>query len=284
MAHVAEWKYKEVEQLKSIISSYPSVAIVGIEHIPAPQLQKMRENIREIGILRVSRNRLILRALEEVDENIKGIKELGKSIDGQSAILAANINPFKLYKFIKETRTNAPAKGGEIATKDIEVKAGETPFKPGPIVGELQKVGIPAAIEGGKVVIKKDKVLVKAGEKITPEVAQALTRLEIFPIEIGLDLKAVFEDGTVFTPDLLEIDVDKFLSDVMRAAYNAFALAIERKWITPQTIAPLITNAYRDALALSVSVSYPTKDNIGMLLSKAYAQATALKSIVDKNA
>ena len=30
---------------------------------------------------------------------------------------------------------------------DIEVKAGETSFKPGPIVGEFQQAGIPAAIE-----------------------------------------------------------------------------------------------------------------------------------------
>ena len=65
---------------------------------------------------------------------------------------------------MEATKTAAPAKPGDIAPEDILVKAGDTPFKPGPIVGELQKAGIPAAIEGGKIVIKKDKVLVKKGE------------------------------------------------------------------------------------------------------------------------
>ena len=281
MAHVAQWKFKEVEELKNIIKSYPSIAIVGIENIPAPQMQKLREKIREIGVLRVSRNRLIKRALEEAGGKIK---DLANSISGQTAILATKENPFKLYKFIKESRTKAPAKGGEIAQSDIEVKAGETPFKPGPIVGELQKVGIPASIEGGKVVIKKDKVLVKAGEKISKEIAQALARLEIYPIEIGLNLRAVYEDGVIFTPDVLEIDEERFRSELITAIRNAFLLAIERKWATPETINYLISKAYQDALALSVSISYPTKSNIEMLLAKAHAQASSLKSILDKKA
>ena len=279
MAHVAQWKFKEVEELKNIISSYPSIAIVGIENIPAPQMQKLREKIREIGVLRVSKNRLIKRALEEVGGRIK---DLANSISGQTAILATKENPFKLYKFIKESRTKAPAKGGEIAQHDIEVKAGETPFKPGPIVGELQKVGIPAAIEGGKVVIKNDKVLVRAGEEISKEIAQALTRLEIYPIEIGLDLKAVYEDGVIFTPDVLEIDEEKFRSELITAIRNAFLLAIDRKWTTPETINYLISKAYQDALALSMSISFPTKNNIEMLLAKAHAQASSLKNILDK--
>ena len=279
MAHVAQWKFKEVEELKNIINSYPSIAIVGIENIPAPQMQKLREKIREIGVLRVSKNRLIKRALEEVGGKIK---DLANSISGQTAILATKENPFKLYKFIKESRTKAPAKGGEIAQHDIEVKAGETPFKPGPIVGELQKVGIPAAIEGGKVVIKKDKVLVRAGEEISKEIAQALTRLEIYPIEIGLDLKAVYEDGVIFTPDVLEIDEEKFRSELITAIRNAFLLAIDRKWTTPETINYLISKAYQDALALSMSISFPTKNSIEMLLAKAHAQASSLKSILDK--
>jgi len=279
MAHVAQWKYKEVAELKEIINSYPSIAIVGIEKIPAPQMQKLREKIREIGVLRVSRNRLIKRALEECGGKLK---ELANSISGQTGILAAKENPFKLYKFIKENRTRAPAKGGEIAQTDIEVMAGETPFKPGPIVGELQKVGIPAAIEGGKVVIKKDKVLVKAGERIPKEVAQALTRLEIYPIEIGLDLKAVYEDGVIYTPDVLEIDEEKFRQDVIEAARRAILLAVDRKWITRETAGYLVSMAHRDALALSLSIGFPTKDNIEMLIKKAYAEALHLKNLIEK--
>ena len=282
MAHVAKWKYKEVEELTSLLTSYPVVGIVEIGGIPAPQLQYMRAGLREIGVLRATRNRLLLHALEEAEKKVKGIKALSQGVKGQAAILATEVNPFKLFKYIKETKTNAPAKGGEVAKQDIEVKAGETPFKPGPIVGELQKAGIPAAIEGGKVVIKKDKVVVHAGETISPQLAQMITRLEIYPIEIGMQLNAVFEDGNIFTPDVLDIDAEKFLADIQMAARNGFALAIARAWITPQTIKTLISKAYREAFAVATETAYPTKENIKTLIAKAHTQSLALSSKVDE--
>ncbi len=76
------------------------------------------------------------------------------------------MNPFKLFAKIKEQEQRHLQKVEKQLSHDIDVKAGDTPFKPGPIVGELQKAGIPAAIQEGKVVIKTDKVIVPAGEKI----------------------------------------------------------------------------------------------------------------------
>ena len=156
MAHVAKWKYKEVEELTNIITNKPVIGIVEIGGIPAPQIQKMRKNFHNIAEIKSSKNSLILRAFDEAEKKVKGISNLKEYVTGQSAILATEINPFKIFNKIKNTRTNAPAKGGETASVDIEVKAGATSFKPGPIVGELQKVGIPAAIQEGKVVIGTD--------------------------------------------------------------------------------------------------------------------------------
>src|SRR5207245_2425322 len=84
-----------------------------------------------------------------------------ETIEGQTAVVTADIDPFRLFKELEATKSRAPARGGEVAPEDLWVRAGETPFKPGPVVGELQKAGIPAAIERGKVVIRQDKLLVK---------------------------------------------------------------------------------------------------------------------------
>jgi large subunit ribosomal protein L10 len=174
----------------------------------------------------------------------------------------------------------APAKGGEIASYDIEVKAGDTPFKPGPIVGELQKVGIPASIEKGKVVIKKDKVIVPKGEKIPTDVAKILTRLEIFPIEIGMQLNGVFEDGSIFKPDVLDIDIDEFLNNMKLASSNAFNLAIETAWYNEITIQPLVTKAYHNAFSLAMEKGIINEKTIENLISKANTQMLALKNMI----
>ena len=278
MAHVAEWKYGEVKELTNLLTTKKVIGIIGIGGIPAPQMQKMRKGLYVNANVRSAKNKLIFRALDEAGKNIKGLDALKESITGQSAIIATDMNPFKLFAQIKSTRTMAPAKGGEIATYDIKVKAGDTPFKPGPVVGELQQVGIPAAIKEGKVVIKSDKVVVPEGEKIPADVAQMLARLEIFPIEIGMTLNAVFENGDIFKADVLDIDIDKFMGQMRLASSNAFSLAIETGWINELTIQPLLMKAYNDAFTLAREQGIVNKETIKHLISKANANMLALKN------
>ncbi len=278
MAHVAKWKFAEVEQLTTLLTDNKIIGIAEIGGIPGPQLQKMRENIRNKALIRCAKNSLITRALDEANKKVNGISGLKEEIKGQAAIITTDMNPFKLFKEIKSTRTMAPAKGGETATHDIVVKKGDTPFKPGPIVGELQKAGIPAAIQEGKVVITNDKVVVPTGEKIPLDIAQMLTRLEIFPIEIGMNLHAVFEGGTIYKPDVLDIDMDKFIIQLQQASSNAFNLALETAWPTKATITNLLLKAYSNAYILALENEIYTKDTIKQLLSKTYASMLSLAS------
>jgi len=285
MAHVAEWKKREVEELKNIIKSYPIVGIAQIGGIPAPQMQQLRAKLRETALIKVVRNTLVSLALEEIDKEKNGIAELKNIIEGETAIIAAkDINPFKLFQIIKSNRINAPAKGGEIAPKDIVVKAGDTPFKPGPIVGELQKAGIPAAIEEGKVVIKKDKVIVPAGERISSQIAQILTRMEIYPLEIGINLRGIYENGIIFTPDVLDINKDEYVSNLTNAARNAFNLAINSGWVNKFTIDTLISMAGINAYNLAINIRYPTKDTVEHLINIAYLQMLSLSSRIGADA
>ncbi len=280
MAHIAERKYKEVNDLTSLLTDKKVIGIVEIGGIPAPQMQKMRKNLQGNAIIRSAKNNLIRRAIEDAEKKIKGISGLEESITGQAAIIATEMNPFRLFAEIKSTRTMAPAKGGETAAHDIKVKEGDTPFKPGPIVGELQKAGIPAAIQEGKVIIKSDKVIVPKGEKIPADVAQMLSRLEIFPIEIGMNLRAVFEDGFVYKPDILDINIDEILGNMRQASRNALNLAIEAGWFTNLTIQPLLIKAHLNALSLALEQGIPTKETIKNIISKAHASMLALKNKV----
>ena len=279
MTHVAEWKHGEVNELVDLLTSKKVVGIVEIGGIPAPSMQKMRKGFHGTAIVRSAKNNLISRAIDEAEKEVTGISGLKDLITGQTGIIATDTNPFKLFSQLKSTRTMAPAKGGETATHDISVKAGDTPFKPGPIVGELQKAGIPAAIQEGKVVIREDKVIVPEGEKIPTDVAQMLTRLEIFPVEIGMNLQGVFEDGDIFKPDVLDIDIDQIMGRMKTASSNALILALEAGWYNELTIRPLLLKAYNNAFILAIEQGIITKDTIKNLISKAHANMSALKNV-----
>jgi large subunit ribosomal protein L10 len=277
MPHVAEWKEQEVKELVDIITSKPVVGLVRIDNIPSPQIQQMRKKLREKAVFRISKNRLFKIALERASKTKPKIEEMIGKLDGQMALVATDTNPFVLYQEMEATKMKSPAKGGEKAPEDIDIKAGDTPFKPGPVVGELQRAGIPAAIESGKVVIKQDKTLVKKGDVISVETAQVLKKLEIFPLTVGLDLQGVHEDGMIYQLDVLDIDMNAMADKFKLAAAQNFNLAMNIGFMTPQTVLPLVQKAHLDAHALAVSVGIITKDTLPILIAKAHQQMSALK-------
>ncbi len=278
MAHVAPWKYKFVEKLVKLTEEYPVIGVVNINNIPAAQMQKMRRELKDKAVFIVGKNRLIKIAFEKSPR--ENLEELSKFIEGQTGVIFTKINAFKLAKLMEKTKTKAPAKGGEIAPEDIVVPAGETPFKPGPIISELQKAGLPAAVQKGKIVIRKDTVVVKKGEVISRDVAQVLTKLEIYPMTVGLDLRAAYEDGTVFPKDILQVDTEKVYGDVVNAIQYAINLSVNAAWPTTLTMPIIIGNAYRKALNLAVNAGIVTKETAEMILAKAYMNMLSLASTI----
>ena len=280
MAKSAFRKKEELKQMINLMTRNPVIGIANVTGIPSAQMQAMKKKMRGKISVKVVKNTLLLMALEEIAKKEHNVEKLKDEVDGQTAIITTNINPFKLYKEMDATKTKMPAKGGETAPEDIMVKSGETEFKPGPIVGELQKAGIPAAIEKGKVMIKQDKTVVKSGEKIPKNLAVVLTRLGIYPLTAGFDLTAVYENGMVFKSDVLAVDETKLRNDMMLLSSRAFSLAMHLSYLTPLTVKPLITKAHDQALSLSVNLNIPTKETIRIILSKAYTQGLALKSVI----
>jgi large subunit ribosomal protein L10 len=241
-AHVAKWKKEEVEQIVRLLKENPVIGLANVDSIPSAQMQTMRKALRDDATVKISKNTLLALALKEVGMSKAGLDGLTGSIDGSTAIVATKMRPHRLYKRLEASKTKAPLKAGQKAIEEIKVPKGPTQFKPGPIVGELQKAGIPAAIDQGAVVIKQDKVVLKAGEAASQDLATMLTRLEIFPMTVGMDLKAVFEDGTIYSRDMLSVDETARLQQ-----------------------------AHRQALNLAVFAGYPTKTSLPFLLSKAYS-------------
>lgn len=280
MAHVASWKKEAVADLSTRIAKCKVVGIIDVHGVPAPAFQTMRTNLRGKADIVMLKNTLLKLALQEAAKNKKGLEKLVEAVNGQCAVVTSDLNPFRLFRQLDATKTKMPAKGGEIAPDDIEIKAGETPFKPGPVVGELQKAGLPAAIEQGKVVIKKDKVLVKKGDKIPRDAALVLSKLEIYPLTVGLDLSAAFEEGMIYHKDVLAVDEVKIMSQVMGAASGAFNLSIFIGFPTAITIKPMVALAHMRALNLAVNAGIATPETVKIMLAKANLQMLSLASKV----
>jgi large subunit ribosomal protein L10 len=273
--HLPRWKKEEVEEIKRGIEEHSLVGVVDMYGIPASQVQQIRRNLRGTARVKMARNTLIEHALNELGGSVAALND---HAEGQSALIFTNENPFKLFKLLEKTKTKMAAKPGEIAPEDIVIPKGPTSFKPGPIVGELQQVGIPAAIEGGKVKIRETKTVVKKGEVISKKVADALVKLGVKPMDVGLILQAVHYKNTIFTPDLLAIDEEVYANNIALAAQQAFNLSVNAVIPTKLTVAAIIGKAVSEARNVGVEASIYEKDIVDLIIGRAQREMLAVGS------
>jgi large subunit ribosomal protein L10 len=275
-AHIPEWKVKDVEELIEKISKSRVVGVVGVREIPASNLQQMRGSLRGNVEIRMVRNTIARRALEA---SAPEIRPLADFIEDQTALIFSDDNSFKLNSLLEKGKQPMPIKAGSRAPKDIVVEAGETTFSPGPMVGKLQAAGIPAAIKGGKVVINQKITLAKEGEIVPAKTADILKTMEIFPRNVGLELRAAFEGGLIFKSKDLSINVDSKIAELCNASAKAMSFAVEIGYTTPVTIGPMLQKAQTKARALVLEAAIPVPSMMEFILAKAAANAKAIDNI-----
>jgi len=271
--HRPVWKDDEVTNIKADVKAHEVTAVVSIQGIPARQFQSIRAELRDVAKIRVARNSLIHRAFAEAGETTL---QLFENVEGQTALIFTDLNPFKLFKLLENSRTPAPAKAGDRAPSDLIVPKGPTSFRPGPIVGDLQNVGIPAAIEKGKIVIRETKTVAKEGEAISARLADVLQRFEIYPMEVGLYLRAAYDGDVLYVPENLYIDEQAYFGQFVLAVSKALNLSINAVYPTSLTAATLLQKASFEAMNLGVNAEIFEPEVLKALLSRAQAAALTL--------
>ena len=278
---IPEWKRDEIDEFERLIDEHDAVGVVNVEGIASKQFQELRRNLHGSAVVRVGRNTLMRRALEE-----KGLDSLIDYVEGQTGLLLTDENPFALYQKIEEGKSSAPISAGQEATDEVVVPEGDTGFDPGPMVGDLQQAGISARIEEGSIKVVEDSVVLEPGEEATPEIEEALSKLDIEPLEVGLDLRALVEkdEGTVLEPETLDIDMEEYRADLEAAAAGAFNLGVNAGVVNDTTRESLLSKAYTDALAVGIEAGVYEPEVLDNLLAEADSDVRALAAQLDDDA
>ena len=272
---VSEVKRKEVELVKTLISKYKTVGILDLMNLPSPQLQDVRKKL-DVEI-RVVKKRLLRIALNNVG---KGVEKLDESFENIiPALILTNNSSFKLAKDLRRGKSFVAAKAGQVAPNDLVVKAGPTSLPPGPIIGELGSAGVRASVEQGKVTVKEDTVIVKAGNVISGKAADVLTKLGIKPMELGLNLVATFENGDLFKKDVLDLDEKYYLDTLRLAASEALNLSVNAGYVTDENMGLLFRKAEREAKAIE-NIAYVERDKIIKAISGGEIEAQGISDLV----
>lgn len=277
---IPKWKVDSVESLMATINDSQMIGLVNVEGVGARQLQGIRDSLRGSAVIKMSRNTLMIRALEKSKK--KGIKDLIEYVSGPVAFVFSEQDPFVLSKFLSENKAAAPAKGGQTSPKDIIVPAMNTGVAPGPFISELAGLKIPSRVKGGSIHITDDTVAVKAGDVISNAMAMMLSRLGIEPMELQLRLIAAYTDGAVLTADSFDIDLEGLFNQVLLGHQYAVNLSVNTGIPTAETMPLIIAKANMEAKNLVLEIGFFVPEMLNEFLAIANSEAAALAMAVSE--
>jgi len=263
------WKKDTVSDLKNLLNSGGTIAVIDIHGVPASAMIGMRETLRDNMNIQVAKKRLMRLAWEQNGNNLDDLEKLFQGVVQPALVSSSAMNSFELFSELKKTEAGRAAKPGDVAPHQIVVEKMDTGMAPGPIVGELNSVGIPAKIMGGSVQIQKRTVVLEEGEVFEGDMGMMLSKIGINPIVTGLRLCGTLEGGVVFSPSTLDLDLEQFESDLISYGAGAFNLACNITWFTSQTMPTLIAKASGEALAVALEAAVVTADTLPHLIGRA---------------
>ncbi len=241
-------KVQMYQQLQELPKKYKVIALVRMEKVRSSQLLPLRKKFKgEVEIISI-KDKVAQKALASLE--IPPIEKLADKLVGQCVLLFTNMSPFKLNILLSKNKIMLPARGGDKASIDVVIKAGNTGITPGPILTDFKEAGVATKIDQGTIWITKDSTPAKKGDVISVKLATLLSKLDVKPVEAGIVLNSALEDNIVYNQEEIVIDVEKY-----RAAF---------------------AQAHQEALALSIEIGYVNKENANMILSKAAQHARSL--------
>lgn len=279
-SNIPSEKKQTVQETVELVKQYQIIAAADLTKVSSSMLQDMRKQLRGLHNFKVVKNTLMRLSMEQAGN--EGTQEFIDAVSGPNVFLFTNGNPFRVAMELEANKVKVFAKAGDLAMNDITMSAGNTGLSPGPLIGTFGMLGVRTRIEAGNIWVGTDTVVCKKGEEISNELADLLTRMGVRASEMGLSIKAVWENGEVIPGEALVLDLSEYRSKLENAIGNAFKVAIEAAYVTPETAPTILSKAAQQAMAVAIEAEWPTEETIALLIAKASAEAKSLAREVGK--
>ena len=152
-------KAQMYQQLQELPKKYNVIALVRMEKVRSSQLLPLRKKFKgEVEIVSI-KDKVAQKAFAEV--KVPAIEKMIDKLAGQCVLMFTNMSPFKLNILLGKNKIMMAARGGDIASKEVIIKAGNTGITPGPILTDFKEAGVATKIDQGTIWITKDSTAAK---------------------------------------------------------------------------------------------------------------------------
>ena len=273
-------KVQMYKDLMELISQYKVITLLKMEKVRSTQLMQVRKKFKNQLKIIMTKNNVAKKALATVE--IKGMEKILEGLEGQRAFMFTNMDPFKLSLELDKSKIYLPAKGGNIATDEIVIPAGNTGIPPGPVLSEFKEAKVQTKIDSGSIAVSEDTVVAVPGDVLSHKLSALLGKLNIKPIKAGMTVFMALQDGVLYREKDLIIDIEGIKLELLTSSNSSLVLAINVSYATKETIEQLLKRAFADARNLSVNSEYINNETIKEILYANSARAQTLYESVKK--
>merc|ERR1712212_684898 len=115
-------------------------------------------------------------------------------------------------------------------------------------------------ITKGTIEITSDVHLITAGDKVGMSEATLLNMLKISPFTYGLVVQKVYDSGSVFDPEILDITDDDLKAKFMAGVANVAALSLAMSYPTIASVPHSVVNGMKNLLAVAAVTDITFKE------------------------
>ncbi|KAM9813941.1 large ribosomal subunit protein uL10 [Neosynchiropus ocellatus] len=272
----ATWKSNYFMKIIQLLDDYPKCFIVGADNVGSKQMQTIRLSLRGKAVVLMGKNTMMRKAIRGHLENNPALEKLLPHIKGNVGFVFTKEDLAEVRDLLLSNKVPAAARAGAIAPVDVMVPAQNTGLGPEK-TSFFQALGITTKISRGTIEILSDVHLIKIGDKVGASEATLLNMLNISPFSYGLIIQHVYDNGSVYMPEVLDITEESLHTRFLEGVRNIASVCLEIGYPTLASIPHSIINGYKRVLAVAVETDYsfPLADKVKAFLADPTAFAVA---------
>lgn len=215
------------------------------------QMQQIRQSMRNDAILLMGKNTMIRKAIRSHLENNPALEKILPHIKANIGFVFTNLELVDVRDKILENKVKAPARAGAMAPCDVMIPAQNTGLGPEK-TSFFQALSIPTKISKGTIEILNEIHLIKKDDKVGASEATLLNMLNVSPFTYGLVIRQVYDSGTVFDPEILDITPEDLRSKFLAGVRNVAAISLAIGYPTLASVPHSIVNGLKNLIAVAV--------------------------------
>jgi len=276
----AEKKQAYLDRVKRLLDEYSQMFFVTCDNVGANHLQKIRKLIRPYGaMVLMGKNTMIRKAIRDHAATTEKLEAILPHIKGPVGLVLCKGKMKDVLVVLESERVAAPAKAGSFSPVDVVVPIGVTKLEPTQ-TAFLQALNIQTKVTKGNIEILREVHLLKPGQRVGNSEAILLSKLAIKPFTYGLSVNNVYDDGAVYSPDVVKITDDILLGKFFDGVARVAAVSLAVGYPTLASLPHSILNGYKNvmAVALAADLSFERIAKLKALLDDPSALAAASKA------